>query len=121
MTGTLAVRAGFRSLRTSGAAEQRAVQWVVQAVLPWALNVVHPSVWGLAAASAQLVLGGSLLVASGARLRQLARGTAALMVVGNGIDVSHLLGAVAQALSGGLEAALVIAVISLLRRVRRPR
>jgi hypothetical protein len=51
----------------------------------------------------------------------LVQGLAALVVVGSGVDVSHLLGTVAQAVSGGLEAALLVAVISLLRGALRPR
>jgi hypothetical protein len=121
MTATLAVRTGFRRTRMPAATERRVAQWAVQAVLPWALTVVHPSLWGLAAASAQLVLGGSLVFASGARLRHLARGSAVLVVAGNGVDLSHLLGDLAQAVSSGLEALALVALVSLVRGARRAR
>lgn len=119
MTGTLAGRVALRITRTSYVSDRRVIAWTVQALLPWALTVVHPSAWSLTSATAQLMIGGSLLLASGARLRWVAQGTAALAVVGNGIDLSHLLGGLAQVVTGGLESALLVAAVALLRGARR--
>ena len=120
MTGTQALRGSFGAMRAP-AGERRVAQWAVQALLPWAFTVIHPSVWGLAVATAQLVFGGSLLVASGARLRLVAPGSVVLAVAGHGIDLSDLMGDVAQMVRGGLESALLIVAVSLLLGAWRSR
>jgi hypothetical protein len=118
MTGTAGVVTGYRRGRMSRAGERQVVQWTVQALIPWALTVVHPSVVGLAVASAQLVLGGSFLLVSGAGPRLLARGAALGAVVGSGVDLSDLLGHAVQLVGAGLESALLLAVIAILRTRR---
>lgn len=115
MTGTVSLEGAFRRFSQVPASERRILQWAVQALVPWALTVAHPSIWGLASASAQLV-GGSLLLLPGARLRLAARGSALLIVLGHGVDPANLVGATTQVLIGGLEAALLVAVVSVLRR-----
>jgi hypothetical protein len=121
MTGTLALRAGLADLLAAPAGERKVVLWAVQALLPWTLTLVHPSVWGLASATVQLLFGGSLLMATGARLRLVARGALLLAVAGSGVDPSDVVGIVAQLLRGGLESALLIAAVSLVLGVWRSR
>jgi hypothetical protein len=62
------------------------------------------------------------VLASGAGLRLVARGSAFLLVVGTGIDPSDVLGGVVHIVGGGLVSTLVIAVLSvLLGAARRSR
>jgi len=98
-----------------GATERRAAQWAVQVLVPVLVAALHPSAGGLASTGLHAVLGCSALLATGLRLRLLARASALLVVLQSGIDPAHLLGALAQVLVCGLETAVLIGLLSLLR------
>ncbi len=86
--------------------------------LPWAIAPAHPTTWILMAAGLQVLLGSGLLVAADLRLRMAAVAVLHLGALHQGVDLAHLVDGLNSILQQSAAAALVFALVWLLRRLR---
>lgn len=113
MTGSLAVRAGLAADLATRACLSAAVRCIPQSPVAWTLTTVQPSVWGVAAATAQLLIEGWLLPHTEATPRSNARSSWVLGLASMGGDMSSVFDGVADLLRSGLESLVLFATVSL--------
>ncbi len=86
--------------------------------LPWAIAPAYPTTWILMAAGLQVLLGSGLVAGADLRLRMVAVAALHLGALHQGVDLSHLVDGLNSVLQQSVAAALVFALVWLLRRLR---
>lgn len=119
MTGSVVVRAALGRVPAARAVAPASAMWSAQSLVAWMLVIRQPSVWSVAAATAQLLLEGRLFLRTEATPRWNAQSACLTGLASLGGDTSTVFDGVADLLSGGLESLVLVVAVPLVRRSRQ--